>query len=97
MTAPREIASGSTSSEDAVLCLPILFAAGMSLFDTLDSSLMTFTYGRTWASPVRADSITTSALRLFPRRSTGFVVVGSFAIIWLGAILRPGRRRLSLF
>jgi nickel/cobalt transporter (NiCoT) family protein len=29
------------------LCLPILFAAGMSLFDTLDGSLMTAAYG--WA------------------------------------------------
>lgn len=31
----------------AVLCLPILFAAGMSLFDTLDGTFMTIAYG--WA------------------------------------------------
>jgi len=31
----------------AVLCLPVLFAAGMSLMDTLDSSLMNSVYG--WA------------------------------------------------
>ena len=31
----------------AVLCLPVLFAAGMSLFDALDGSLMNFAYG--WA------------------------------------------------
>ena len=37
----------------AVLSLPILFAAGMSLFDTLDGAFMNFAYG--WASfkPVR--------------------------------------------
>jgi len=36
----------------AVLCLPILFAAGMSLFDTIDSSLMTRAYGWASTSPV---------------------------------------------
>ncbi|MEJ0028790.1 MAG: hypothetical protein WDN01_22410 [Rhizomicrobium sp.] len=36
-----------------VLCLPVLFAAGMSLFDTLDSSLMISAYGWSWASPLR--------------------------------------------
>ncbi|HEV2769917.1 MAG TPA: HoxN/HupN/NixA family nickel/cobalt transporter [Solirubrobacteraceae bacterium] len=37
----------------AILCLPILFAAGMSLFDTLDGAFMNFAYS--WASfkPVR--------------------------------------------
>ena len=37
----------------AVICLPILFAAGMSLFDTLDGSFMTFAYGWAFARPVR--------------------------------------------
>ncbi|MFZ3414564.1 HoxN/HupN/NixA family nickel/cobalt transporter [Arthrobacter sp. 3Tela_A] len=32
----------------AILCLPLIFAAGMSLFDTLDSSVMVRAYG--WAS-----------------------------------------------
>src|SRR3954466_15576613 len=31
----------------AILCLPILFAAGMTLFDTLDGMFMNFAYG--WA------------------------------------------------
>ena len=31
----------------AILCLPILFAAGMSLLDTIDGSFMNFAYG--WA------------------------------------------------
>lgn len=37
----------------AVLCLPVIFAAGMSLFDTLDSSVMVRAYS--WASinPIR--------------------------------------------
>ena len=36
----------------AILCLPILFAAGMSLMDSIDGSFMNFAYG--WAS--QADS-----------------------------------------
>jgi nickel/cobalt transporter (NiCoT) family protein len=37
----------------AVLCLPILFAAGMSLLDTIDGSFMNFAYGWAFARPVR--------------------------------------------
>jgi high-affinity nickel-transport protein len=37
----------------AVLCLPVLFAAGMSLMDTLDSSLMNNAYGWALNDPVR--------------------------------------------
>ncbi|MET8426245.1 HoxN/HupN/NixA family nickel/cobalt transporter [Nocardia sp. NPDC004860] len=37
----------------AILCLPILFAAGMSLFDTIDGSFMNFAYGWAFAKPVR--------------------------------------------
>jgi nickel/cobalt transporter (NiCoT) family protein len=37
----------------AVICLPILFAAGMSLLDTLDGSFMNFAYGWAFAKPVR--------------------------------------------
>ncbi len=37
----------------AVLCLPVLFAAGMSLLDTLDGSFMNFAYGWAFAKPVR--------------------------------------------
>jgi high-affinity nickel-transport protein len=36
-----------------ILCLPILFAAGMSLLDTLDGSLMNVAYGWAMARPVR--------------------------------------------
>ena len=37
----------------AILCLPILFAAGMSLFDTLDGAFMNFAYGWALSKPVR--------------------------------------------
>ena len=37
----------------AVLSLPILFAAGMSLLDTIDGSFMNFAYGWAFSSPVR--------------------------------------------
>lgn len=37
----------------AILCLPILFAAGMSLLDTIDGAFMKFAYGWAFAQPVR--------------------------------------------
>lgn len=37
----------------AILCLPILFAAGMSLLDTIDGALMNFAYGWAFDKPVR--------------------------------------------
>jgi nickel/cobalt transporter (NiCoT) family protein len=37
----------------AVLTLPILFAAGMSLLDTIDGSFMNFAYGWAFSNPVR--------------------------------------------
>jgi high-affinity nickel-transport protein len=37
----------------AILCLPILFAAGMSLFDTIDGAFMNFAYGWAFSRPIR--------------------------------------------
>src|SRR3954453_3491004 len=37
----------------AILCLPILFAAGMSLLDTIDGAFMNFAYGWAFSKPVR--------------------------------------------
>jgi high-affinity nickel-transport protein len=37
----------------AVLCLPVIFAAGMSLLDTLDGAFMSFAYGWAFAKPLR--------------------------------------------
>jgi high-affinity nickel-transport protein len=51
------VLAGSTAAAGlpwyAILCLPVIFAAGMSLFDTIDGSFMNVAYG--WASsrPVR--------------------------------------------
>jgi len=35
------------------LCLPLLFSAGMSLFDTLDGTFMNFAHNWAFANPVR--------------------------------------------
>ncbi|MFM9034511.1 MAG: HoxN/HupN/NixA family nickel/cobalt transporter [Mycobacterium sp.] len=37
----------------AVLCLPVIFAAGMSLLDTIDGSFMNVAYGWAFAAPAR--------------------------------------------
>jgi high-affinity nickel-transport protein len=37
----------------AILTLPVLFAAGMSLLDSIDGSFMNFAYGWAFAKPVR--------------------------------------------
>jgi nickel/cobalt transporter (NiCoT) family protein len=37
----------------AILCLPVLFAAGMCLLDTIDGSFMNFAYAWAFASPLR--------------------------------------------
>ena len=37
----------------AILTLPVLFAAGMSLLDTIDGSFMNFAYGWAFSNPVR--------------------------------------------
>jgi high-affinity nickel-transport protein len=46
-------AAGSGLPWYAILCLPILFAAGMSLFDTIDGAFMNFAYGWAFSKPVR--------------------------------------------
>ena len=50
------LAAGAASSSlpfYAILCLPVLFAAGMSLLDTIDGSFMNFAYGWAFSKPVR--------------------------------------------
>jgi nickel/cobalt transporter (NiCoT) family protein len=37
----------------AILCLPVLFAAGMSLLDTIDGSFMNLAYGWAFSQPAR--------------------------------------------
>jgi len=36
-----------------IVCLPVLFAAGMSLLDTIDGAFMNFAYGWAFSKPVR--------------------------------------------
>src|SRR5207302_7120857 len=50
------IAAGAASTGlpfYAILCLPVLFAAGMSLLDTIDGSFMNFAYGWALSKPPR--------------------------------------------
>jgi high-affinity nickel-transport protein len=46
-------AAGAGMPWYAVLTLPLLFAAGMSLLDTIDGSFMNFAYGWAFSNPVR--------------------------------------------
>jgi high-affinity nickel-transport protein len=46
-------AAGAALPFASVICLPVLFAAGMSLLDTVDGSFMTLAYGWAVAQPLR--------------------------------------------
>jgi high-affinity nickel-transport protein len=46
-------AAGAGLPLPAVLCLPILFAAGMSLLDGIDGTFMNFAYGWAFSAPLR--------------------------------------------
>jgi high-affinity nickel-transport protein len=61
----------------AVLSLPILFAAGMSLFDTADGCFMNFAYDWAFARPVRKVyyNITITALSVFVAVFVGAVEI----------------------
>jgi len=104
----------------AVLSLPILFAAGMCLFDTLDGCFMICAYDWAFTSPVRKVfyNLTITGLSVavalfigtieilgligqeahlsspfwdflanFNINTAGFVIVGLFALTWVGAVL----------
>lgn len=84
--------AGSAAAADglpwyAVLCLPIIFAAGMSLWDTIDGTFMNFAYGWAFSNPVR---------KVFYNITlTGISVAFAFAIG--GAqLLQVATERLSL-
>jgi len=64
----------------AILCLPILFAAGMSLLDTIDGSFMNFAYGWAFSKPVRKVyyNITITALSV-----TVALVIGTVELLGL--------------
>jgi high-affinity nickel permease len=75
----------------AVLSLPILFAAGMSLFDTADGWFMNFAYDWAFARPVRQVyyNLTGSGwawLENFNINTAGFVIVGVFVMTCAAAL-----------
>jgi high-affinity nickel-transport protein len=103
----------------AILTLPVLFAAGMSLFDTLDGTFMNFAYHWAFANPVRKvyynltitglsvavafvigtieiigllhddaglDGPVTNWVAGLNLDDVGFIIVGLFVAVWVGAI-----------
>ena len=78
----------------AILCLPILFAAGMSLFDTIDGAFMNFAYGWAFSQPVRKlfYNITVTGLSVVVA-----LLIGSIELLGVLDVIdrrRPQPRRL---
>jgi nickel/cobalt transporter (NiCoT) family protein len=74
-----------------ILCLPVLFAAGMSLLDTLDGSFMTVAYGWALAQPVRKVyyNLTITGLSIAVSFTVGTVELASLAHAGLGLNQAP--------
>ena len=66
----------------AILCLPILFAAGMSLLDTIDGSFMNFAYGWAFSKPVRKVfyNITVTGLSVAVALVIGTIELGGLVV-----------------
>ncbi len=75
----------------AVLVLPVLFAAGMSLFDTLDGAFMCFAYDWAFLKPVRKVfyNITVTALSVAVALVIGLVELVSLLADKLGVDTGP--------
>ena len=73
----------------AILSLPILFAAGMSLFDTADGCFMNFAYDWAFAKPVRKVyyNLTITGLSVFVA-----VFIGAIELLGLLSPERPPER-----
>jgi high-affinity nickel-transport protein len=71
----------------AILCLPILFAAGMSLLDTIDGSFMNFAYGWAFSKPVRKVfyNITITGLSVAVALGIGTIELGGLIAQKVGA------------
>ena len=81
----------------AILCLPVIFAAGMSLLDTIDGSFMNFAYGWAFSKPVRKVyyNITITGLSVAVALIIGTIeLLGLLAeqLGWSGGILGLDRR-----
>jgi high-affinity nickel-transport protein len=74
----------------AILCLPVLFAAGMSLLDSLDGSFMNIAYGWAFSRPVRKVfyNLTITGLSVAVAFLIGTIELGGLAAQRLG--LRGG-------
>ncbi|HEV2982051.1 MAG TPA: HoxN/HupN/NixA family nickel/cobalt transporter [Solirubrobacteraceae bacterium] len=70
-----------------LLCLPVLFTAGMSLLDTIDGSFMNFAYGWAFSRPVRKIyyNITITGLSIAIALFIGGVELGGLLSQELGA------------
>ncbi len=71
----------------AILCLPVLFAAGMSLLDTIDGSFMNFAYGWAFSEPVRKVfyNITITGLSVIVALVIGTIELGGIVAQHLNA------------
>jgi len=80
-TAAAASTNGGTSPPPlAIIALPIIFAAGMSLMDTLDGVFMSKAYGWAFVTPIRKIyyNITTTGLSIFVA-----FVIGSIELVSL--------------
>ncbi|WP_103355269.1 HoxN/HupN/NixA family nickel/cobalt transporter [Amycolatopsis sp. CA-128772] len=75
----------------AILVLPVLFAAGMTLFDTVDGCFMNFAYGWAFAKPVRKIfyNITVTALSVAVALLIGTIELVSILAEKLGITSGP--------
>ncbi|MCA1712269.1 MAG: HoxN/HupN/NixA family nickel/cobalt transporter [Actinobacteria bacterium] len=75
----------------AIIALPIIFAAGMSLMDTLDGVFMSKAYGWAFVSPVRKIyyNITTTGLSIFVAFAIGTVEIAGLLIEKAGLTGQP--------
>jgi high-affinity nickel-transport protein len=71
----------------AILTLPVLFAAGMSLFDAIDGSFMNFAYGWAFSKPVRKVfyNIAVTGLSVAVALVIGTIEIGGLVASQLGA------------
>jgi high-affinity nickel-transport protein len=75
----------------AVLVLPVLFAAGMSLFDTLDGIFMTRAYGWAFLQPIRKVyyNLTVTLLSVIVALVVGVIVLAGLLVERLGITSGP--------
>lgn len=75
----------------AIIALPIIFAAGMSLMDTIDGVFMSKAYGWAFVSPVRKIyyNITTTSLSIFVAFAIGTVEIAGLVVEKAGLTGQP--------